>query len=204
MGIDTDGGEELHLIAWRQRCQIVLEPLHVYRRVCGNVAAAPVGKKQLSLRGVNRRKRDGRYRMLEAERKTWQRGHQGLKHEWKCPGDVIFQPQIRKNRRESAARVDGRVLAQAILQRDARAPSIPIRRIGRLGIVEIDLRCAGSEKACELAVWSDGDGQRSAMLCFVSPAIHFVTQAKLYREPAADFPRVLKVEIVGFAAHCGF
>src|SRR5690349_24800726 len=39
MGIDADGGKELHLIARRQRRQIVLEPLHVYRRVRGNVAA---------------------------------------------------------------------------------------------------------------------------------------------------------------------
>src|SRR5689334_18416878 len=58
MRIDTDGGEELRLIAWRQRRQIVLEPLHVDWRVRGNIAAAPVGKKQLSLRGVNRRKRE--------------------------------------------------------------------------------------------------------------------------------------------------
>src|SRR5690348_14936805 len=99
MGIDTDGGEELHLIARRQRRQIVLEPLYVYRRVRGNAVAA-VAKKQLSLRGVSRRKRERRDRILKVERETRKGRHQRLKHEWKCPGDVIFQPQIWKNRRE--------------------------------------------------------------------------------------------------------
>src|SRR5690349_8147194 len=135
MGIDTDGGEELHLIARRQRRQIVLEPLYVYRRVRGNAVAA-VAKKQLLLRGVNRRKRERRDRILKSERETRKRRHQRLKNEGECPGNVVLQPQIRKNRRDSAARVDGRVLAKAVLQRDARSPSIPVRRVGWLGIVE--------------------------------------------------------------------
>src|SRR5690242_10059726 len=111
MGIDTDGCEELHLMARSESGQIVLEPLYVHRRVRGNIAAAPVGKKQLSLRGVDRWECEGSNRILKTEWGTRKRRHQRLKLEWKCARDVILQPQIRQNRGDRSARVDSSVLA---------------------------------------------------------------------------------------------
>src|SRR6266852_417746 len=98
MRIDTDGREQLHLIARRERCQVILESLHVHRRVSRHVAAASGWEKKIARRRVNRRKRDWRNRILKAQRKSGLSSQQRLKDEWKCTGNVILQPKIGKQR----------------------------------------------------------------------------------------------------------
>ena len=100
----------MNLIAGSERSQIVLESLHVHRRVGSNVAAASGGKKELPLGGVDARKSEGHDGILKVQREAGESGHQRLKNEGKCAGDIILQPQVGKYGRDGATGVQGGVL----------------------------------------------------------------------------------------------
>ena len=97
-------------MAGSERSQIVLESLHVHRSVGSNVAAASGREKELPLGGVDARKSEGHDGILKVQREAGESGHQWLKNEGKCAGDIILQPQVGKNGRDGAAGVQGGVL----------------------------------------------------------------------------------------------
>src|SRR5882724_2250049 len=139
-------------MARRQSGQIVLEALHVHRNVDREVAAASGSEEELTLRGVNRRKRERRNGILKVNREAGESGNQRLKDERKCASDVILEPQVGKNGGDGATSVERGVLGETEVERESRAPAAPVHDVGRLRVIDVNLSCARGKETRGLAI----------------------------------------------------
>src|SRR5271156_3779668 len=95
--------------------KVVLESLQIDRNVCRKVCASRC-KERLPRSGVHGRKNLWHESILKWHRNVWQRGDQGLENEWEVSSDIVFQPQIRENRRDRSPGMKCRVFAHRVIQ----------------------------------------------------------------------------------------
>src|SRR5580704_14538196 len=108
----------------RSSCRkVVLESLQIDGYVRGKIRTSR-GKERLPGGRVDRRKNLWNEGILKWHWNIRQRSDQRLEDERKISSDVIFQPQIRKNRGDRSTGMQSRVLAQRVIHGSARSRTI--------------------------------------------------------------------------------
>ena len=126
-------------MAGYERGEISLVARHVDLGVRGHVARTACGKRQLARGGVDGRQLQARHGIIKGHRSAAQSGKSGIDDEREAAGEGIIEPEVGKDRGDSATRAQHRVVRRPPLRRDPRPPPAQVMPIRRLRIDQYNL-----------------------------------------------------------------
>ena len=113
----------------------------------------------------------------------------------------VFLPKILQAGRDRAPGMQHGPAGQLVIDRQARSPAVPVRRVRRLRVDDEYLTRVSIAVGSWLAIAIEEYRYRSALRGLMNAAVDLVAKPVRNCQVRRCFPCVLEVEVVGFAAH---
>ncbi len=127
--------EQLHLVPWRKRGQIVLIPSQVNLGVWGHMAGICIRKQKFACSGIRRWKIYRHGCVLEWQGNIGQRVGIKADGERNRASNEIVLPQVGDDGCNRATGVQNSVAGQGVVRREPWSPSVPVLVVGWLRVV---------------------------------------------------------------------